>query len=124
MNLPSSHTSLELSRKLKELGVKQESAFYWCSEYGEIFELTQYRMYQTIAAFSVAELGEMLPALDCHSRRVIPGEWFCEYSDYISNVGFPVQFTADTEANARAKMLIYLIENNLITVTEINRRVQ
>jgi hypothetical protein len=66
--------SLELAKKLKELGVKQESLFYWVHANGDgigswdqtipiisyIPKIENYHL--TIAsAFTVAELGEMLP---------------------------------------------------------------
>ncbi len=58
--------ALELARRLYELGVKQDSLFYW--ERGYLAQITtdwrlmfghQYNEY--VSAFNVAELGEMLP---------------------------------------------------------------
>lgn len=34
---------------------------------------------------------------------------------------FPPAITADTEADCRAKMLVYLLGNHLITLEEINK---
>ena len=76
MTIENQVTNRELSKKLEELGVKQESLWYWrwipkVIEGGQIiqngFELLRYdhpRSYakdERISAFTVAELGEMLP---------------------------------------------------------------
>lgn len=60
---------------------------------------------------NLAELGEMLP-YTIHYRKLN-----CLWYAWQETKERPVEtFNADTEADARAKMLIYLIENNLITV--------
>ena len=79
-----------------------------------------------IAAFTVAELGEMLPS-EINSGEwcgplsaPLKGDndwWFYELPvlsspKVISLGGTP---TDRNEADARAKMLVYLIENNLVT---------
>lgn len=86
---------------------------------------------------NLAELGEMLP---CHIEAIrknktgVIGMFVLEISKGITetNKGWSVSYrnhkwagygtayteTADTEANARAKMLIYLIEKGLLDVTE------
>ena len=95
MNLEDQVCSLELAKKLKELGVKQESIFWWI-EFVNGWEL-RFATFKVptlndvISAFTVAELGEGLPD-EC------------------------VSYYADTEANARALMLIYLIENRLVKI--------
>lgn len=128
MKLEDQVCSLDLAKRLKELGVKQESLFYWKQGNSDLF--IGYRTISesapTIAsAFTVAELGEMLPEhirLDSKDLPqycfIVPGNmgsglWTIEYSDY--EEGTPT-FTAETEADARAKMLIYLIENKLMEV--------
>lgn len=73
MKIEQQVTSLEISKRLKELGVKQESLFYW-SSYGMKFkkethelipenEINPSFMEDYISAFTVAELGEMLVRL-------------------------------------------------------------
>lgn len=74
MKLEEQVVSLELSKRLKELGVKQESAFY----YEELFtkeqgvlesNFVQKKRYdgesgaRYFAAFTVAELGRMIPVI-------------------------------------------------------------
>src|SRR5215813_5724748 len=73
MKLEDQVCSLELSKSLKELGVKQESYFYWNeiddnNEEGAPFtrcELLNYGLNSSYAwsfsAFTVSELGEILP---------------------------------------------------------------
>lgn len=126
MQLEKQVTSLELSKKLKELGLKQESLFYWhisyetvSEEYGQ--DYIPYIFYHkdesrhgfvgggNYSAFTVAELGEMLPEYS-HSWKV-ENQWICSLKTIPS--GNPT-ISAETEADARAKMLIYLLENNLI----------
>lgn len=125
MKLEDQVTNLELSKKLKKLGVKQESMFYWSkpiSDNGQPnggyfvnwkespdFCDDDSHDHKLVSAFTVAELGEMLPEF-IYSHRENAG-WYCEIRSEVNrkqDIGF-----FDTEANARAKLLIYLIENNL-----------
>ena len=125
MTLEQQVTSLEISKRLKELGVKQESLFWWHHErledtdevdsWGE----NHLGVWQNVvSAFTVAELGEMLPEvirkdewLTC--EKTIGGVWKISYS-YFDGVNRDNFQTADTEADARGKMLIYLLENKLM----------
>lgn len=62
-----------------------------------------------IAAFTVAELGEMLPEKTCWRGYSNNGnKWGFEFGDFRAE--------AVTEADARGKMLIYLLENKLINL--------
>ena len=64
-----------------------------------------------ISAFTVAELGEMLPVYFSSEKHT--KEWLAG----IVKQGVPNEMGAGlTEADARAKMLIYLIENKLIPI--------
>jgi len=127
--------SLELSKRLKELGVKQESAFQWIPypdgsvRLGEWYlQLVPTRAGKGIynmtgvSAYTVAELGELLPTeqkdrLGFFSGKAING-WFCEVKNYgvMPFNRLHVELQHDTEADARAKMLVYLIENELVSV--------
>jgi hypothetical protein len=117
MELEKQVVSLELAKRLKELGVKQESQFFW--SYNDTGFAVEYRAFvknrngaelECYSAFTVAELGEMLP-VGYYSRHGANG-----YSCGTNKS--PQHFTtkADTEADARAKMLVYLLENKLIEV--------
>ena len=126
--------SLELAKKLKELGQKQESLFYWYSldtadtpqtfdiSYGNNTTMFGVPIQEKIFAFTVAELGEMLPEEISDMREqeywvnMSRGMGGCWVAGYRKNGTEGVYFlhSAETEADARAKMLIYLLENNLI----------
>ena len=112
-------SNFELSKRLKELGIEQESLRWWIQfkiddkEKKWNWSLDQPAgcyVRQKISAFTVAELGEMLPKGSASSVRK-NGKWKCVPPIYNR---MPPNQTADTEANARAKMLIYLLEHNLI----------
>lgn len=136
MRLEKQVCSLELAKKLKELGVKQNSHFIYDSVWGAVeissWEIRHTSKYaqpkpeETFSAFTVAELGEMLPLVikeyyELSIRHVYYQEkgWAIQYVDDEDSI-FSINeiqawFESDTEADARAKMLIYLIENNLIS---------
>lgn len=154
MTLQEQVVSLELAKKLKELGVKQESLFYWINRQREheglgewyyteceykLVDIEYIRRYlreeyiasdmiekqkgtRIYSAFTVAELWNILP-------HCIRQDYYLEfvkkqpynlvtYRKYQSNyiIG-DIQGPKDNPAEALGRMLIYLIENNLITVT-------
>ena len=124
MKLEEQVCSLELAKKLKELGVKQESLFYWFNNWNGYAEghpskkenwilLDRYKD-TGYPAFTVAELGETLPKT-YYSGKSEKGilKYQCGSDDESRNKRHGWT-RADTEADARAKMLIYLIENGLI----------
>jgi hypothetical protein len=143
MELEKQVCSLELAKRLKELGVKQESLWHWVRRGHHFFDGVEIqpdepRLYETQppfvfpyesvgSAFSVAELGEMLP-MEIKSNGAIytletwrqyskdMRRWFTSYvhADGRKNsLAFQME---KTEADARAKCLIYLIENKLVTI--------
>jgi hypothetical protein len=117
--------NLELCKRLKELGVKQESLFYWVKnseEYGFQLEYKPDYVHKDLgrySAFTVAELGEVLPyEISGRLLKIAKGsikDWHVFYED--NTLGAIIdksliiydQFE-DTEADACAKMLIYLLE--------------
>lgn len=143
MKLEDQVCSLELSKKLKELGVKQESAFYWmeylthnpksadCYDRIPSVEISVRYPYgsdprywdfdKKVSAFTVAELGEMLPVeINWDDRPAYKRYWENGMREIHSVAYFgdndrnKIQEFDKTEANARAKMLIYLIEQKVI----------
>jgi hypothetical protein len=155
MKLENQVCSLELSKKLKELGVKQESLFYWVigceqfctedkpsiinSEFHDIIteewgDCHSYKKEEIYSAFTFAELGRILPKEIKSDDKFHPYQlnckWELHYSDiymwHITYIKYPNDKILDyliydkNEANARAKMLIYLIKNGLVKVDDIN----
>lgn len=154
MKLEKQVCSLELAKKLKELGVKQESLFWWCGmqvtvgsdvcggfdcDIPDKWKKSGY----AISAFTVAELGEILPRqidfgfdiggtkyweVDHLNNETIqsmitkglleyskPNNWHCIYRSYaVFGDQVRVNIDGETEVDARAAMLIYLLENKLI----------
>ena len=154
MKLENQVCSLDLSKRLKELGVKQKSLFWWepssnrkdanwklklCEfDCGCLYddhcdadpEGYIYERENCVSAFTVGELGEMLPVrlykLEDSDKRYEHGAWLgCDkdedggwiigYGENCQNY-LEIDASIDTEADARAKMLIYLLENKLITL--------
>ena len=133
MKLEDQVVSLELAMRLKELGVKQNSFFTWVKDfvtgdyklntferpfYGSVknywaagFNSDEHPMFD---AFTVAELGEMLqvgPRSYSWKGEVTTSKWVCHLKEF-EYVGKGWE-EADTEADARAKMLIHLIEKGI-----------
>lgn len=113
--------SLDLAKRLKELGMKQEmnrGDWYWSADDKLTLDVTvgdRWTLMPDCAkALSVAELGEMLPKNFRSGRTRGNGRDNGGYVCQILDTGYSQQFAA-TEADARAKMLIHLIENNLLT---------
>lgn len=139
MKLEHQVVSLELAKKLKELGVKQESYFAWFYDDGmSEWELSRYQDdwpkdewpandIRQYSAFTVAELGELLPVAfaDSEMRSIAvnfgrySGGWSVGYKYLVKRRGEKQTLhrkQAASEADARAEMLIYLLENKLYAV--------
>ena len=116
-------TSLELSKRLKELGVEQDSLFYWHTpNEKEKFVVDNKVDEYSVSAFTVAELGEKLPELKDNTSEVYKlstlkrgkDSWTVSYMTN-NNAMYQSHFeSSDTEAEARGEMLAYLIDNKLI----------
>ncbi len=140
MKLENQVCSLDLAKKLKELGVKQESLLSWFAHGLSTPEKPHHFVYwsttgdckndagfgyEECATFTVAELGEILPwqrvfeggvAKDLHCVR--------GYKTFQLYYELPPTIFDDTEANARAKMIVYLLENKLITLNSTPKQPQ
>jgi len=114
MKLGNQVVSLKLAKCLKELNCKQESLWWWIIRaegnpiiVGKDKRYTTTFISSSYSAFTVAELGELLPK-DYYSQ-FNGDQWMC------LKEAQRIEF-ANTEANARAKMLIWLIENKMMEV--------
>jgi hypothetical protein len=139
--------SVELAKRLRDLGAKQDSYFSWYQDVGGYWTLgdpaevmnnavdigrTTAPQFNSASAFTVAELGEMLPAGVFEISRINQKEdrahpFHVKYDDN-DELG-PTIYTIEcgrfrarekTEADARAKMLTYLLENGIISASELN----
>lgn len=128
MNLKDQVSSIELSKRLKELGVKQKSIFYWvrvglnvvtCEENWKVEGLIhnlEVMPPNYISAFTVAELGNILPRIILYKGvsgflqiyKSVDDDWICDYSSYLGKSLFKSSLN-ESESNARAEMLIYLL---------------
>lgn len=135
-------SSLEWSRKLKELGVVQDSIFYWMQN-GKWDWYLSFRPTKStypdvsggVSAFTVSELGVALPkSIPGKNRDTLffeqgyngKGEPLFNFTAseteeyYAEQIGFE----GDTEANARSAMLCHLLENKIISLEEVNERLK
>ena len=105
--------SLELAKRLKSLGVDQSSTFKWV-----FFDWNLQSIQFTpptnpgldrYAAFTVAELGEMI---DLNQRypnlgKSEVGDWFVNFTRHHYD-------SFENEVDARAAILVYLLEKDVI----------
>lgn len=118
-------SSLELSQKLKNLGVPQESYSYWTDENIMLNIDNEWKVTLSkdlypetakyISAFTVAELGEQIKkasSVDIHMA-------FMEVTGGVTSRTQTVLLMFDIEVVT--KMLIYLLENKLINVEDFNK---
>lgn len=113
--------TLEQAKRLKELGVSQQSVACFIGDELHLFEKSFYNWAEqkgmnAVAAYTVAELGVMLGT----------EEWSTNYKKqnifYWDAELFALPFGAyPTEAEARAHLLLHLIEGNYITIEEVNK---
>lgn len=120
MTLESQVISLSLAKRLNELGVNKQSWFFWVrlrdrnaqDEWELVFagdkRLTKTDMYEWLAAYTVAELGEI-----CKDLLLVTyerGAWWWQEPSYRAS-----DFS-ETQAEAYGNGLAYLITNDFITL--------
>lgn len=145
MKIENQVCSLDMSKQLKELGVKQESYFWWVNGHGKMELFDKCTDNESISAFTVSELGKMLPRRLCDKDNLLGEKGRCyllveeflndDYTDESVITGFSLRYGntkvivrsesklngaggyyIGTEADVRASMIIYLIKNNLLQV--------
>ena len=134
MNLSEQVTSLELSKRLQELGVKQESIWYWTPEYmkgimdGGYFLATKPSPHlgsdrEQYSAYTASELLELLPPLitikpnkklKLTITKSLLTKGVCVRYREQKKKGKLINIYDMDLSNSLAKMRIYLIENKLL----------
>ncbi len=138
MELKNQVVSLEIAEKLDGLMPRKPSLFAYYGNAGTwheeaIVDMSMYaesdedfKKHKLLPAYTVAELGEILPfyiqgvgELVCvknylHRDGLNTSGWNVGYNKTINGGTETPRICADTEANARGLMLIYLLENKLI----------
>lgn len=138
--------TLQQAKRLKELGLTQQSIFCFIGDenpdpkYNTPMQLYYSENARTdigkswydnrIAAFNVAELGELLkehPDGSYYSDHL--GDWLWQILSFDVDsdeypAGFKVTHSSDgefeTEAEARADQLLFMIENKLVDIDYLN----
>ena len=139
MNIEKQVCTIEQSKRLSEFGITAKALFYWREYLDESVSEWQTALLlndktddncikyaladSSYPAFTVAELGVMIP------------EWHFTYSrleGYASYKNEDGEFSVadgtvngqnyDTEAECRAALVIYLIENNTLSIQTCNSR--
>jgi hypothetical protein len=135
MKLHEQLTSPQLSNQLHKLGLIKPSVFwrdYTGSRPEELEWANGFEPYyceDNVNAYSAVDLGEMLPSRLYNTNDKEHGEhqFICEkWPNGLWNAAYVclkckgnlVKFQDENEADARAKMLISLIENNLIKLNQ------
>ena len=128
MKIENQVCSLESSKLLAELGLEVASYFVRLNTDGANTIMSAKDGWRGAPAYTVAELGQMLPdwiklsssySFNCLNHY---GEWITwyenEYGDHLGN-GQSMR-----EADARALLLIWLIKNKLVDVAVLNKRME
>lgn len=117
-------SSLDLSKALRALGVAQESLFYWGNTIGQVDDSCwriQPKDKDTgmvwVSAFTVAELGEIMKGkrMGVSAFSSIQEQWWIR-GGIETNGHYEHLEVSETEADVRAKMLIYLLKSKLLTL--------
>lgn len=101
-------------------------------DFPEGYDGDEFETSRECAAFTVAELGVMFPnesgvrCFESYNNDHI-GAWYCEsrkFSEELEEIIPPIENSeeGETEAEARAAMIIWLLENKLTTPEEVNKR--
>lgn len=111
---------LKQAKKLKELGIKQESYFLWVLRGGEweIWDQTQKSDYETgrekefISAFTSSEIGMLLPedmeCVRCSGKKELKkGKWMA----FQTLDGIEPAY-GETEVEARANLLLRILNKS------------
>jgi hypothetical protein len=119
MKLKDTACDVEYSKKLKELGLRISSLLFYNVITDEVVLNDDCNNYINVRnyAYTVAELGEMLPRETKeymnYTLKDIDDSFYSKTCDH-------KVFEDNKEANSKAKLLIWLIENKHVNVEELN----
>ncbi len=129
MKIENQVVTIEQAKKLTALGVTAEPLYWHVIDIDPItpmdiiqkWQHSNFDQCEKYPAFTVAELGVMLPS-ETHTQRT--GSEDSEYDnwEWVDDGNGNANGLYNTEVEARAAMLIYLLENNLTTAEEVNQR--
>ena len=121
MNLEELVPLQETCKRLHELGWKEETYFEWVPRVGKssiVRPCNKNNVTDSLAP-TASKLGEMLPShvndYALVSFKLDINEWYCGYED-IDLGRLTPYFRHENEAECRANLLIWLIENKHLTL--------
>jgi len=117
----------EQGKKLTALGVTAEPLYWHVIDIDPLtpmdiiqkWQHSNFDQCEKYPAYTVAELGVMMPEYYETHKGPISDTWYCGILEAGDGDYFSIE---KTEAAARASMLIYLLENHLTTPEEVNQR--
>jgi hypothetical protein len=113
---------VEYAERLRELGFKVDNNIFWyCNDKRSI--TTTIGSHRYVPTYTTGELGNMLPN-SLPGKKDIFFDRFHEdhragyrkYDEHNDNYKYVITQVDTNEANSRAKLLIYLIENEYINI--------
>jgi hypothetical protein len=138
--------SVKYAEKLKKLGVKQNSIFYWIRtrelKHKNIVSnnfIEEHGMKKNYySAFTIGELGYILNEyLEGWEITRYPRGWSLRQKKFVRRIWNNIREAMclldmfmhkkplpKTEADARAKMVVYLLENKLLKVCDVNTAIR
>jgi hypothetical protein len=127
MKIENQVCSLEQAKRLKELGISQDSYFLFGAD-GQLTEGWSVEGTETefFAAYTTAELGMLLPErITTHTED---GVYHCSaqkelypFPEIEENHQYFVVTSDTSEAEARAGMLLFLLKYEFVTVEKVNK---
>jgi hypothetical protein len=116
MKIEAQVCTFQQAKRLKELGVDQKSYFVMGESRRELCESWMLDGNEDVfvSMFTVAELGVMLPGIfDQPKKSTTEKFWYYQVVQH-TRKEFP------TEAQARADVLLYLLEKKVVTAGDVN----
>jgi hypothetical protein len=132
MELKDQVCTTEQGKILKELGVRQDTAFSWLSNYDFPVLNGKESPHFVCAAYTVAEMGVMMSynsLLLCESERNEDEQWvgsILQYEPTTENIGEKgwegvETFKGINEADVRAQILIYALDYEGMNAADMNK---